>query len=136
MHLASLMAAVALVMPSPAPVPVIHEGVACPDIQFTPCYYPWGDIYLPWTDDVFSRQHELGHAVDYQDFTDRERGRVQAVIGWRAWHREAFADIYAGCRLGLDPFEPAHRASRVYHGLRALRVPIVCLTIAAAGGAG
>jgi hypothetical protein len=118
--------------PAPHPVPVIHKGVECPGLPYTPCYFPHGDIYLPDPSCTFCLQHELGHAVDFTDLSDGGRARIQRVIGWRVWHREAFADIYASCRLRLDPADEFNRAGNDFHHVAVRRVPGVCALIARA----
>lgn len=145
MKLAALMAVIATGMPSPSPVPTIHPETPCPDAGLVSrvevdnarvygCYVPGGDIYLTpglLLTDV-TVEHELGHAVDHQNIDPGERARIMRVVGWGAWQVEPFAGIYASCRLGLDPTDSTHRANRVYHGIKAKRVPAVCRLIARA----
>lgn len=132
MSLAATMAAVALAMPAPSPMPTIHERTACPDIPHAiGCYYPGGDVYLR-LDSEWTRQHELAHAVDHLHVNDGEQARIRKVLAWPRWRLEAFADIYAGCRLGLNPLDPAHRTNMLFHGIKAKRVPGVCRLFARA----
>lgn len=73
-----------------------------------------GLIYLAPGASRFERQHELGHLFDAQYLDDGERNafrrmiRVPMATPWfgergQASPSEHLADMYAACRLDLDP---------------------------------
>lgn len=107
-------AALALV---PAPAAIVIDA-PCPAVtdQITSgaCAYNDGRIYLPRGSTRFMREHENGHVFIAQRLSVGERRKAQRLIEMpdsRAWRTvdpfespdERVADIYAACRLRLDP---------------------------------
>lgn len=124
MHLAAVLASIALYAPLPAGVTVHLER--CPTTGTSGCaYVQTGDIYVtPHPDSDrrvfrFLLAHELGHVWDAQHMDDSHRDSFAAQVGmlgqpWLdpdalAQPGESFADAYAFCA-----FSP--RARRGYLG--------------------
>lgn len=87
-------------------------------------------IYADFSTGPFTLQHEQGHAYDALLLDDGERARIEDVLGWPTWRPEAFANLYAGCALGLRPDE----APWPYpEKLKVHRINAVCRLVARAG---
>lgn len=101
------------------------------------CYYEHGldglsppVIYYDPSSGRFTLAHEKGHAYDAESLDDGERQRIEDVIGWPIWRPEAFADLYAGCSLGLPP----HYEPRPYpDGVAPRRLNAICRLVQRAG---
>lgn len=140
---AALAALTLAAIPSPAAT-IINEP--CPDITESmttgACAYPDGRVYLPAGSTRFMREHELGHVYIEQRLDQGERSKVrretQVPTSWPwtapddPYHSasERVADIYAACRLRLDPEHEWESSYDYYPSRRTLQK--VCATIARA----
>lgn len=132
---AALAIALALI---PSPRALVVYG-PCPDATAASActYADQGLIYAPKGTSRFAIEHERGHVFDQQLLGPGERHALQGAMGLpesRPWRTgtgltaeglsspsERFADLYAACRLRLDPetrwesaydYQPSRRAFR------------------------
>lgn len=133
--LAALAVAVTLAgIPAPS---VTVVGDPCPAATATGICTIESTIYAPANASRFAVQHEIGHAFDEQFLDDGERNALKRAMGMpisRPWQlgtgltheglnspSERFADLYAACRLKMDPeglwesaydYQPTRRSLR------------------------
>lgn len=120
--------------PGPSGPPITVTLGSCPGlVDAGGCWRPWDSkIYITTThnnDLKFTYGHELGHAFDSRDLTDKVRAWFLATFGYppeQEWTpvrpdddpfclkmvcpSERFANVYALCALGM------HRFARYDHG--------------------
>lgn len=137
---ATIAAIAALAVPNATIIPE-----ACPNGSGMPCAErATATIYVPDGTSRFGREHELGHLFDAQFLDDGERNALKRAMGLpvsRPWSTgtgltagglaspsEKFADLYAACRLRMDPdrrwetgydYQPSRRALRLACGVLA-----------------
>jgi hypothetical protein len=134
-------AAVLWVVPAPpSPMPdVIRQD--CPVGIDVVCFLSRGpsgrpSVYLSNTRDEFNREHELGHAYDFEQLDDGERRAIAHALGYQAWPVEEFANFYAGCRMVVTPKRnPMYDDAKTFYGkFRSVpRIARRCRLIARAG---
>jgi hypothetical protein len=120
--------AVLMCLVAPATAPGYMNGVPSPPhvtVVYAPCPVTgdgscaMGEVVYLYDHEPYTRQHELGHLVDWQRLDDVERAILQPPLGapaevpWvngtgvacagRLCPNERFADAYATCRLGMWP---------------------------------
>jgi hypothetical protein len=121
MHLASVLASIALFVPVPPGVHVVMRGcpgdptISCADGNRT-IYLRPADLRAGYPDAHLMLAHELGHIWDLERFTDTDRGHYRTVLGLGRsdWFpgldnevtpdgvlapAEYFADAYALCSM-------------------------------------
>ena len=116
---------------------VIRESCPAPSATGICAYADQRVIYAPANASRFAIEHERGHIYDHDFLDDGERNALKRATGFpitREWRlgtgmtheaflspSERFADLYAACRLRMDPetrwesaydYQPSRRAFR------------------------